>query len=138
LVARQLRPVGLADDTLGDLGGAVGYLQFAKVAEDVAHGVAEVGAACGACHAQQSVPRPAPPPWTHARGAERLAWGLVWSGVEAPPQSGEALGVVAEAWAQAEVTQPDTVLAPPSGEVVRTAAALLACAGCHQRTSAIR
>ncbi len=73
------------------VGGALGFLQIASSAEDLADGLPIAASGCGTCHVGAGVqPRADRAAWGHETAAAWAVWGLVFSRVEDPPGGGGA------------------------------------------------
>lgn len=114
------------------VGGALGFLQLAEDADELAEGVAAAAVGCGACHAAAGVPRPELGPWEHESGALRMTLGAVFPPLEPPADTGGELRAARAAWDAAAV-EPDRDPAP-----ARLAAALASCSGCHAAGAPVR
>lgn len=118
--AKELaRDLDVADDD-ARLGSAVGFVQAALDAEELADGVAAMAAACGECHAQQPVNAPARPPFDHEHAARWAMWGLVWNASTSPPTAPDD-----------RARQVAAAMLPQSEPQTQVAQALTACSTCH-------
>lgn len=114
------RDLEVADDD-ATLASATGFVQMALDADELADGVSEMAAACGACHASRGVTATGTRPvFDHEHAARWATWGVVWGAtLVAPP-------------APDEETAPFAAALGGEGEApARVAKAVATCAKCH-------
>ena len=88
------------EDGARAVGGALGFLQIASSAEELAEGLPIAASGCATCHAGARVqPTGDRPVWAHETAAAWATWGVVFSRQERPPARGTPeLRAMAEVW----------------------------------------
>jgi hypothetical protein len=88
------------EDGARAVGGALGFLQIAASAEELAEGLPIAASGCATCHAGARVqPTGDRPAWAHETAAAWASWGVVFSMRERPPSGGASeIAAAAAAW----------------------------------------